>query len=170
LGTYLCKTAPENPPIPLNSLFPVRFLMILMKIGLKHWINSFVSWSGMTCEVIRLDCDLLLMATVNVSSRVRTIAYRMYPTPVRYSIHYLCNVNNTPSSDSWCCFSLTPSSRYESEAGFKIEKNLDFRIPTLRFQVRNIWNTYLRTKSCLKILKKQFRSCPPRDLVDRVKQ
>jgi hypothetical protein len=31
----------------------------------------------------------------------------MYRTPVRYSIHYLCNVNNTPSSDSWCCFSLT---------------------------------------------------------------
>jgi len=22
LGTYLAKTAPENPPIPLNSLFP----------------------------------------------------------------------------------------------------------------------------------------------------
>ena len=39
--------------------------------------------------------------------RVRTIAYRMYRTPVRYSMHYLCNVNNTPSSDSWCCFSLT---------------------------------------------------------------
>ena len=52
------------------------------------------------CEVIRLDCDLLLMDTVNVSSRVRTIAYRMYRTPVQYSIHYLCNVNNTPSSDS----------------------------------------------------------------------
>ena len=47
------------------------------------------------------------MDTVNVSSRVRTIAYRMYRTPVQYSIHYLCNVNNTPSSDSWCCFSLT---------------------------------------------------------------
>jgi len=52
------------------------------------------------CEVIRLDCDLLLMDTVNVSSRVRTIAYRMYQTPVQYSIHYLCNVNNTPTSDS----------------------------------------------------------------------
>ena len=22
MGTYLAKTAPENPPIPLNSLFP----------------------------------------------------------------------------------------------------------------------------------------------------
>jgi len=31
----------------------------------------------------------------------------MYRTPVQYSIHYLCNVNNTPSSDSWGCFSLT---------------------------------------------------------------
>jgi len=36
------------------------------------------------------------MDTVNVSSRVRTITYRMYRTPVRYIIHYLCNVNNTP--------------------------------------------------------------------------
>ena len=56
--------------------------------------------SFLSCEVIRLDCDLLLMDTVNVSSRVRTIAYTMYRTPVQYSIHYLCNVNNTPSSDS----------------------------------------------------------------------
>jgi len=51
-------------------------------------------------EVIRLDCVLLLMDTVNVSSQVRTIAYRMYRTPVQYSTYYLCNVNNTPSSDS----------------------------------------------------------------------
>ena len=69
------------------------------------------------CEVISYDCDLLWMDTVNVSSRARTTAYRMCRTPVRYSIHYHCNVNNTPSSDSWCCFSLTPSSRSESEAG-----------------------------------------------------
>jgi hypothetical protein len=40
------------------------------------------------------------MDIVNVSFRVRTIACRMYRTPVRYSIHYLCDVNNTPSSDS----------------------------------------------------------------------
>jgi len=44
-------------------------------------------------EVIRLDCDLLLMDTINVS---RTITNSMYRTPVRHSIHYLCNVNNTP--------------------------------------------------------------------------
>jgi len=54
------------------------------------------------------------MDIVNVSSRVRTIAYRMYRTPVRYSIHYLCNVSNTPSSDSWCCFSLTVSTLQQS--------------------------------------------------------
>jgi hypothetical protein len=35
---------------------------------------------------------LLFMGTANVSSRVRTIAYRMYQNPVRYSIDYLCNV------------------------------------------------------------------------------
>jgi hypothetical protein len=46
-------------------------------------------------EDISLDCVLLLMDRVNVSSRVRTIAYR-----IRYTIHYLCNVNDTPSSDS----------------------------------------------------------------------
>jgi len=95
--------------------------------GLKSFHNHVscsecsASSSSDICEVIRLDCDLLLMDTVHVSSRVRTIAYRMYRTPVRYSIHYLCDVNNTSSSDSWCCFSLTPSSRSESEAGLKIE-------------------------------------------------
>jgi len=60
--------------------------------GFLQFLNNltFVKLSG---------CDLLLMDTVNVSSRVRTIEYRMYRTPVppvRYSIHYLCNVNNTP--------------------------------------------------------------------------
>ena len=39
------------------------------------------------CEVIRLDCDLLLMDIVNVSSRVRTIAYRMYNScSVQYTL------------------------------------------------------------------------------------
>ena len=52
------------------------------------------------CEVVSLDCVFLLMNTVNVSSRVRTIAYGMYGTLVQYSIQYLCNVSNTPSSDS----------------------------------------------------------------------
>ena len=50
-------------------------------------------------------------------ARVGTIAWRIYRTPVRYSIHFLCNVNNTPPSVSSCCFSITPSSRSESEAG-----------------------------------------------------
>jgi len=65
-------------------------------------LNSSVMESGglISCEVIKLDCDLLLMDTLDVSSRVRTIAYRMYRIPVRYSIHYICNVNNTPTSDS----------------------------------------------------------------------
>jgi len=62
----------------------------------SHLISRDVTHPHISCEVIRLDCDLLLMETVNVSSRVRTIAYRMYRTPVRYSIHYLCNVNNAP--------------------------------------------------------------------------
>jgi hypothetical protein len=51
-------------------------------------------------EVISLDCVLLLMDTVNVSSQVRTIAYRLYRARVQYSIHYLFHVNNTPSSGS----------------------------------------------------------------------
>jgi hypothetical protein len=59
-------------------------------------IGYIESCGLISCEVISLDFVLLLMDTVNVSSRVRTIAYRMYRTPVRYSIHYLCNVNNTP--------------------------------------------------------------------------
>ena len=51
-------------------------------------LNSSVieSCGLISCELLRLDCDLLLVDTVNVSSRVRTITYRMY----------LCNVNNTP--------------------------------------------------------------------------
>jgi len=78
------------------------------------------------CEFVGLDCVLLLMDTVNVSSRVRTIAYRMYRTPVRNSIHYLCNVNNTPSSDSWCCFSLTwwQSSLHENCIWFRLEQSM----------------------------------------------
>ena len=52
----------------------------------------------MSCEVIRLDYVLLLMDTVNVSSQVRMIAYRVYRTRVQYNKHYLGNVNNTPSS------------------------------------------------------------------------
>ena len=55
-------------------------------------------------EVISLDCVLPLMDTVNVTYRVRTIAYRMYRTPVRYNSEML---TNTMSLDSWCCFSLT---------------------------------------------------------------
>jgi len=47
-------------------------------------------------EDMSLDCVLLLMDTVNKSSQVRMISYRMYRTPVQYSIHYICNVNNTP--------------------------------------------------------------------------
>jgi hypothetical protein len=47
---------------------------------------------------MRLDYVLLLMDTVNVSSQVRTIACRMYRAPVQYREHYLCNINNTPSS------------------------------------------------------------------------
>jgi len=29
------------------------------------------------------------------------IAYGLYRTPVQYNKHYLCNVSNTPSSDSY---------------------------------------------------------------------
>jgi hypothetical protein len=39
------------------------------------------------CEVVSLDCVLLLMDTVSALSGVMTIAYRVYRTPVRYSIH-----------------------------------------------------------------------------------
>jgi len=138
---------PCNLPMP-DDIFTwtssVRLYLDIMITRLLHELH---------CEVVRLDCDLLLMDTVNVSSRVRTIAYRMYRSPVRCSIHYLCNVNNASSSDSWCCFSLKSCSRSESEAGLKNWINLIFRIPTLRFQMRNIWNIYLRTKSCPKILK-----------------
>jgi hypothetical protein len=42
LGTYLGKTAPENPPIALNRDFlRILFLLIPMKIWLKNWMNSF---------------------------------------------------------------------------------------------------------------------------------
>ena len=39
-----------------------------------------------SCEAIRL-----------LSSQVRTISYGLYQTPVQYSIHHQCNLNNTPS-------------------------------------------------------------------------
>jgi len=88
------------------------------------------------------------MDTVNVSSRVRTIAYTMYRTPVQYSIHYLCNVNNTPSSDSWCCFSLTvfhrksliesnDSSWQEPFAAIKSSPSFPNLLPTFGFL--SIW-------------------------------
>ena len=55
------------------------------------------NYSLISCEVIRQESVLLSKDTVNVSSQVRTIAYRMYRTPVQYSKHNICNVNNTPS-------------------------------------------------------------------------
>jgi len=57
--------------------------------------SSLIESRGLrSCEVIRLDCVLMLMDTVSVSSQVRTVAYRMYRTPVQYSTHRLCNVND----------------------------------------------------------------------------
>ena len=41
------------------------------------------------CEFIRIVCVVLSMDTISVSSKGRTIAYRLYRTPVQYSIHYL---------------------------------------------------------------------------------
>ena len=49
-----------------------------------------------SCEVISLGCVILLMDTVNVSSRVRTIAYRMY----EFGTVYTTSGMYTPSSDS----------------------------------------------------------------------
>ena len=60
-------------------------------------------------------------------SRVRTIAYRTYRTPVQYTIQYFCNVNNTPSSESWRCFSSKPSTRSDSETGLTISIHAVFQ-------------------------------------------
>ena len=51
------------------------------------------------------------MDTVDESSQVSTIACRLYRTPVHYNVHYLCNVDNTPSPGSWCFWStlISPS-------------------------------------------------------------
>jgi len=45
------------------------------------------------------------MDTVNVWVQVRTMASRLYGTPVLYNMHYLCDVNNALSSGAWYCFS-----------------------------------------------------------------
>ena len=71
---------------------------VLLSFELKREDGSiytyFRSSYNHLCEVISLECALLLMDTDNV------IAHRMYPSPVRYTLHYFWNVNNTPSSDS----------------------------------------------------------------------
>jgi len=121
------------------------------------------------CEVISLDCLLLLMDTVNVSSRIRTIAYRSYRTPVWYTIHFLCNVNKTPSSDSWCCFSfilikIRIWSRIDKLNKFGLSKN-----PTLRFWM---WNTIEHPgadKILIRNLETQFCSSPTRSMEHQVK-
>jgi hypothetical protein len=51
---------------------------------LPIWNAVWITWDR--SEVISLDCVLLLMDTVNVSSRDRTIAYRMYRTSVHYTL------------------------------------------------------------------------------------
>ena len=57
-------------------------------------------WIHDICEVTRFDYVLLLMDTVNKSSQGRTIAHRMYQSLVQYTEHYLCSIDNVPSSGS----------------------------------------------------------------------
>jgi len=103
---------------------------------MRHW------------EVIGLHGVLLLMDTFNESSQLGTVAYRLYRARVQYSVHKLCNVDNTLSSDSCCCVSSTPSSRSESEGGIAIRINWLFRNATSAFWKRDIWSIRMRTKSC----------------------
>ena len=87
--------------------------------------------NGHKFEVIRLDCDLLLMDTVNVSSRVRTIAYRMY-RPQDQNLKLDSKLN---------------------KLGFQ---NSDVAISNAKYLEH-----LLRTKSCLKILKNSFTVAHP---------
>ena len=90
----------------------------------KGWISLF--WLFRSLEIAHLASETNLESgcEVNIeqdwSQDDLSVKCSIHRTPVQYSIHYLCNVNNTPSSDSWCCFSSTaflnwwPSSKKSS--------------------------------------------------------
>ena len=105
------------------------------------------------------------MDAVIVFSLVRTIAYRLYQTPLQYSMYYLCNVNNTLSSGSWCCFSSTPSSRSKSQGGLI----WSFKSQMMEFWMWN-WELHLRTQSDTYIGETRFNSWSLRSTVHWVKQ
>jgi hypothetical protein len=57
-GTYLGKTAAENPPLPLNSLLPEDLLLLIpMKIWLKFF--RFMMWNALSGEEEEEDSSFI---------------------------------------------------------------------------------------------------------------